>query len=176
MLWDSIFHDYKWINDIVRDFSAKPFLMVTKLNALYLGSKCESKPLYAALISGDTSGDVIYTKDLFFSCLKPYKPIKGTGEIIFDDGVILNIADILNCPEVIPVDVQRLLYDGDELGSTYSFWKDVDNAPKLIEPPSLVLTKSRIPGDEQYFWALKLISEGSHSGFEVLLEDSKKSR
>jgi hypothetical protein len=157
----------------VRDFSAKPFLMATRLDALYLGSKCDSKPLYAALISGDISGDVIYTKDLFFSCLKPHKPVEGTGEIIFDNGIILNIADILNCPELIPVDIQQLLYDGHKLGSTYSFWKDVDNAPKLIEPPSLVLTKSRIPGDEQYFWVLKLIFEGSRSGLRYCLRTRK---
>jgi hypothetical protein len=72
---------------------------------LYLGSKCDSKPLYAALISCDILGDVIYTKDLFFSYLKPHKPIKGIGEIIFDNSIILNIADILNCLELIPIDI-----------------------------------------------------------------------
>ena len=89
----------------MRDFSAKPFLIGTQLDALYLGNQHyqdDSKPMYAALISGDISGDVMYTRDLFFSCLKPHKPIEGTAEILFDSGIILNIADILNCPELIP--------------------------------------------------------------------------
>lgn len=88
----------------------------------------------------------IYTRDLFFSCLKPHKPIKGTEEILFDSGIILNIANILNCPELIPVDIHQLLYDGDKFGATYSFWRGVDDTPRRLEPPSLGLTESRIPG------------------------------
>lgn len=121
ILWDSIFCDYRWIEEIVRDFSATLFLIGTRLDALYLGNKDDSKPLYAALISGDISSDVTYTKDLFFSCLKPYKHVKGTYEILFDSGIILNISDILNCPELIPVNIKQLLYNGDKLSSTYSF-------------------------------------------------------
>jgi hypothetical protein len=115
MLWDSIICDYKWIEEIVRDFSANPFLIGTRLDALHQGTQDESKPVYAALISGDISGDVTYTRDLFLSCLKPHQPVKGTEEIIFDNGSILTIADILNCPELITVDIQQLLYDGDKL-------------------------------------------------------------
>ena len=174
ILWDSIFCDYKWIEEIVRDFSATPFLIGTRLDALHLGNKDDSKPLYAALISGDISGDVIYTKDVFNSCLKPHKLVEGTDEILFDSGIILNISDILNCPELIPVDIKQLLYDGDKLGSTYSFWRDVGGAPRRLEPPSLILTQSRIPGDEEQFWILKLESKNSHSDFEVFLEDSKR--
>jgi hypothetical protein len=108
MLWDSIFSDYKWIDGIVRDFSARPFLVGTRLDAFHLGNKDNSKPLYAALISGDISGDVTYTKDLFISCLRPHKPVEGTDEVLFDSGILLNIGDILNCPELIPVDIQQL--------------------------------------------------------------------
>jgi hypothetical protein len=77
--------------------------------------------LYAALISGDISGDVTYTKDLFFSYLKPYKYVEGIYEILFDSGIILNISDILNYLELILVDIKQLLYDGDKLSLTYSF-------------------------------------------------------
>ena len=84
---------------------------------MYLGIKDDSKPLYTALISGDISGDVTYTKDLFFSCLKPYKSVEGTDDI----GILLNIGDILHYLELIPVDIQQLLYDGNRLGSSYSF-------------------------------------------------------
>lgn len=176
ILWDSIFCDYQWIEEIVRDFSATPFLIGTRLDALHLGNKDDSKLLYAALISGDISGDVTYTKDLFFSCLKPHKHVEGTYEILFDSGIILNISDILNCPELIPVDIKQLLYDGDKLSSTYSFWRDVDGAPRRLESASLTLTKSRIPGDEEHFWILKLKSNDGPSGLEVFLGDWKQSK
>lgn len=171
VLWDSIFCDYKWVNEIVRDFSAKPFLIGTRLDALYLENKDDLKPLYLALISGDISGDVTYTKDLFFSCLKPHKPIEGTYHILFDSGIILNIGDILNCPELIPVDIQQILYDGNKLGSTYSFWRDVDDAPRRLEPPFLALTKSRIPEDDECFWVSRFTSEANHSNFGVWFEN-----
>ncbi len=175
MLWDIIFVDYKWIDGIVRDLSAKLFLIRTRLDALYLEYKDYLKPLYAALISGDILGDVIYTKDLFFSCLKPYKLVEGIDEILFDSGIILNISDILDCPELILVDIKQLLYDRDRLGLTYSFWGDVDGALRRLEPASLILTKSRIPGDEEYFWILKLKSNDRPLGLEVFLGDWKKS-
>lgn len=105
----------------MRDFSATLFLIGTRLNALHLGNKDDSKLLYAALIFSNISGNVIYTKDVFFSCLKPHKLVKGTDEILFDSGIILNISNILNCPELMLVDIKQLLYDGDKLCSTYSF-------------------------------------------------------
>ncbi|XTI83013.1 hypothetical protein V2W45_1326459 [Cenococcum geophilum] len=49
MLWDSIFGDYKCLNNIVQDLAANPILVGTRL---------DSKPAYMVLISGDISGDV----------------------------------------------------------------------------------------------------------------------
>jgi hypothetical protein len=155
----------------VRDFSAKPILIGTQLDTLHLGSKADLKPLYAALISSDISGDVTYTKNLFFSYLQPHKLIKGTEEILFGNSILLNISDILNCLESIPVDIQQLLYDGDKLGSTYSFWKNANNSLRYFKQSSLMLTKSRIPGDKEHFWIVRL--EDGYSNLEVFLEDHK---
>jgi hypothetical protein len=161
MLWDSIFGDYKWLNDIVEDFGANPILVGTRL---------KSKSGYMVLLSGDISGDVTYTKDFFFSSLKPHKYIECTGEIILNCGITLNIADILHCPETIPVDIQKLLCDRDEPRSTYSFWKDPDCALRVLEPPSLALTKSRIPGNDECFWISRFVSDRGNSDFEVWFE------
>lgn len=90
----------------MRDFSTILFLIGTRLDTLHLGNKDDLMPLYAALISGDISGDITYTNNLFFSCLKPYKHDEGTYKILFNSGIILNISDILNCPELIPVDIK----------------------------------------------------------------------
>lgn len=107
MLWDSIFNDYTWLNYIVRDLGVNPILIGTRLDTFYQGGEdtiCNSAPAYIALISGDISGDVTYTKDLFFSSLKSHKYVESTAEIMFDSGITLNIADVLCCPELIPVD------------------------------------------------------------------------
>jgi len=114
---------------------------------LYLGNEDDSKPLYTALISGNILGDMTYIKDIFFSYLRPHKPFEGTDEVSFDSSMIVDIGNILNCPELIPVDIQQLLYERDRLGSTYSFWRDVDDAPGRLESPSFTLTQPRILGD-----------------------------
>ena len=165
LLWDSIFNDYTWLDHMVQVIDANPTLI----------SCCSPGPAYMALISGDISGDVTYTQDLFFSSLKQYTYV-GTAEIMFDSGITLNIADILYCPELIPVDVQKLLCNGGELCSTYSPWRDADCGLKVLKQSSLVLTKSRIPGDDTCFWILKLECEAKSSHSEVLLKDSIKDR
>ena len=166
MLWDTFFSNYKWLNEVEKELKVNPVLIGTRLDG--------SKPAYMALISGDTSGDVIYTKDLFLGSLKSHKYVEGTGEIIFEGGIILNVADILDCPELIPVDIQKLLYDGDIFRSTYSFWKDIDSAPRVIERPFLTLTKSRIQGDDECFWIIHLESQSSFFKLEISLKDSTK--
>jgi hypothetical protein len=54
-----------------------------------------------------------------------------------------------------------------KLDSTYSFWADVDDAPRRLEPPSLALTKSRTLGDDEYFWVSRFTSKICHSNLEV---------
>ena len=104
----------------------------------YMAFQWETKNVHfakGALISGDILGNITYIKDL-------YKSIKGTDNILFNSGIILNIRDILNCLELILVDIQQLLYNGNKLGLTYLFQGDVNNAPRCLKPPSLALTKS----------------------------------
>jgi len=166
--WDSIFNNHTWLDHVVQILDANPTLIGKRLNPA-LG--------YMVLVSGDISGDVTYyTKDLFFSSLKPHTYVEGSAEIMFDSGITLNIADILYCPELIPVNVEKLLCDGGKLCSTYLLWRDVDCGLKAPEPSSLVLTKSRIPGDDTCFWIIKLECEAKSSHFEVPLEDSMKDR
>ena len=124
MLWASIFSNYTWLNDIARDLGVNLILIGIRLDTFYQRGKdtiCNSAPAYIALISRDISGDVTYIKDLFFSSLKSHKYVESTAEIMFNSGITLNIADILYCPELIPVDTQKLLYKGGKLYSTYSF-------------------------------------------------------
>jgi hypothetical protein len=75
---------------------------------------------------------------------------------------------------LILIDIQHFLYDGDKLGSTYSFWRDIDDAPRRLELAFLTSTKSRIPGDEEHFWTLKPKPEHGRADLEVFLGNSKK--
>lgn len=106
ILWDSIFCDYQWIKEIVRNFSIILFLIGIWLDTLHLGNKEDSKPLYVALISSNISGDITYIKDLFFSYLKPYKHIESIYKIKFNNSIILNINNILNYLELILVNTK----------------------------------------------------------------------
>jgi len=74
-----------------------------------------------ALLLCDISRDVVYLRDLFFSSLRPHRYIRGALEIIFDSGIILNIANVLFFPKIVPIDIEKLLFNRGKLYSNYSF-------------------------------------------------------
>ena len=74
-----------------------------------------------ALLLCDISGDMVYLRDLFFSSLRPYRYIGGASEIIFDSRIILNVADILFSLKIVPIDIEKLLFNGGKLCLNYSF-------------------------------------------------------
>ena len=76
---------------------------------------------YMALLLFDIFRDVIYLRDFFFSSLRLYRYIKGALEIIFDSGIILNITDVLFSPKIVPVDMEKLLFNGGKLYLNYLF-------------------------------------------------------
>ena len=65
--------------------------------------------------------DLVYLRDLFFSSLRPHRYIKGALEITFDSRIILNVADILFFPKIVPIDTEKLLFNGGKLYLNYSF-------------------------------------------------------
>ena len=74
-----------------------------------------------AFLSCDIFGDVVYLRDLFFSSLKLHRYIEGALEIIFNSRIILNIANILFSPEIVPTDTKKLLFTRGKLRSNYLF-------------------------------------------------------
>ena len=73
------------------------------------------------LISGDISGDVRCFKNLLFSSLRPYTYVKETSKVFIDNGITLNIADLLDNPEIVSVDTERLLFSRGIFLLTYTF-------------------------------------------------------
>ena len=65
--------------------------------------------------------DVVYLRDLFFSSLKLYRYIEGALEIIFDNRIILNVANILFSPKIVPADIEKLLFNRGKLHLNYLF-------------------------------------------------------
>jgi len=74
-----------------------------------------------ALFSCNIFKDIIYLRDLFFSSLRLYRYIKGALEIIFDSGIILNIANILFSFKIVPADIEKLLFNRGKLCLNYLF-------------------------------------------------------
>jgi hypothetical protein len=96
-------------------------------------------------------------RDLFMNSLKPHKYTEGATEITFDSGIILNIADIMFSPEIIPANTEKRLFNRGTLRSTYSFWRSDDFALNVQEPPfiSLAKLKGSVNGFQLYSWYLK---------------------
>ena len=69
--------DVDWRYLVIESCSSKGF------HTWLANRSWNSKPVYLALISGDISSDVTYTKDLLFSSLKSHRYVEGTTEIIF---------------------------------------------------------------------------------------------
>jgi len=176
MLWDNFFSSYEWLEAVESELELNPVLIGTTLGAL-LSTKSstgvdDSEPTYVTLLSGDISGDVVYLRDLFMNSLRPHKYVEGATEITFDSGIILNVADILFCPEIVPANTQKLLFDGGTLRSTYSFWKSADFALKVLEPPFISLTKSKI--SDEWFLVAQLVSQEGSQILKRWFEDSEE--
>jgi hypothetical protein len=98
-----------------------------------------------AFLLYNISGNIVYLKDLFFSLLRPYRYIKGALDIIFNNKIILNIADILFFSKIVPADTEKLLFNRGKLHLNYLFWKSTNFRFKVLELLFILLTRSRIP-------------------------------
>lgn len=76
--------------------------------------------------------------------------------------MILNVADVLFSPKIVPANTQKLLFDEGTLRSTYPFWKSADFALRVLEPPFISLTKSKI-SDEWFLVAQLESQDGSQT-------------
>jgi len=103
-----------------------------------------AEPTYMALLLYNKFGNVVYLRDLFFSSLRLHKYIKGALEITFDNGIILNVANILFSFEIVPIDTKKLLFNRGKLYSNYSFWKSIDFGFKVLKPSFISLIRLRI--------------------------------
>ncbi|XTI87664.1 hypothetical protein V2W45_1239992, partial [Cenococcum geophilum] len=80
-----------------------------------------AKLTYIALLLYNIFRDIVYLKDFFFSSLRPYRYIRGTLEITFNSGIILNVANVLFSPKILPINIEKLLFNRGKLCSNYLF-------------------------------------------------------
>jgi hypothetical protein len=176
MLWDNFFSSYEWLEAVESELELNPVLIGAELGALHSTKSStdinNSEPAYVTLLSGDNTGDVVYTRDLFMNSLKPHKYIEGATEITFHSGIILNVADVLFSPEIVPANTQKLMFDRGTLRSTYSFWKSADFALRVLEPPFISLTKSKF--SDEWFLVAQLMSQDGSQTLERWFEDSEE--
>jgi hypothetical protein len=174
-LRDYIFSNHNWLIEMETKLNASPIVVGPRLDEVH--RMCEeidtSKPMYMALLSGDISGDVRHTTDLFFESLRPYRQTDNNAEIFLDSGIILNIADIISNPEAIPVDAYNLLYSEGHLQTQYLFLNDT-NSNLQTNNNSLSHVRSKIPGSKEWLWSACFDDQTRSLKVEVCFEDSKK--
>lgn len=175
ILWDAIFSNYEWLDEVERELQLNPVLVGAKLDTIATQKSTDLDnllPIYMTLLSGDRSGDVVYSKDLFFGSLQPHTHVEGADEITFDSGIVLNIADIIFCPEIVPAKREKLISEKGIFYSTYSFWKDSKSEIKVLEPPLIWLTKSR--NSDEWVLIAQFVPEGGYPVLERWFEDSEE--
>jgi len=104
-LWDFIFKDEKWIDEVLKlknehGGSPVPALISYNLNQMFWG---KPKGVYAALLVNDWTGDVQYHKQLLFKSLREHEVVSESVVRLKGSGIILHIGDAIGGYEWIPM-------------------------------------------------------------------------
>ena len=145
-LWAAVFSDFAWLDHIEQSLGLNPVLIGRNLDVFggqEIPRESDQGQIYMALLSGDTSGNIRHTRSLFFKCLRPNAYVEGALDVSFENGITLNIFDILSNPEVVPVDSERLLFDNGQFSSSYSFWKDSRFSSRPLGAKELSIAKPK---------------------------------
>jgi hypothetical protein len=88
----------------------------------------------------DNSGDLRFRKDSFLNSLRGRPTPNKKYEVYFpSSNITLNIADVTNSFEVIPVDIKRLFsYRYKNLQSAYLLWNDLEHKVRTIDSEYIV--------------------------------------
>jgi len=122
-LWDLIFRDQTWISKATVQYGVNPVLVGWGLHK-YCNTKNiqVAKPAYLILVGGDQSGDLRFEKEIFFKSLRSHIFRKESSEVVFNSGLVLNVANVCSDAEVIPVKLDKLFsYQYKRLRTAYYF-------------------------------------------------------
>ena len=98
-----------------------------------------AKPAYLILVGGDQSGDLRFEREIFFESLRPHTFYKESGEVVFNSGLVLNVANVYSDPEVIPVRLDKVFsYRHKRLRTAYLYWQDSEPILRILKPANIV--------------------------------------
>ena len=132
-LWNRIFKDEMWLCTAEK-LQCNPILIGRDLPKLYYQNDQSG---YLVLLGNDIhSGDLCFQHEQLFKSLKRHDYNKDTTEIIFEDGLILNIYDLfIREYDIVVIDLKRLFsYQNKKLRSFYLFWKDAEFSLHHLTP------------------------------------------
>ena len=99
-LWHSIFKNDTW-RSIAEKANLSPVLIGRDLKNYTQNSKEGS---YLILCVGDRDSNIQCERKAFFKSLQPHKYYEKTGEVQFDSDLLLNVAEVIDRPKIIPAD------------------------------------------------------------------------
>jgi len=106
---------------------------------------CAGSAVYLVLVSGDTTGDLRFHRDLFLESLKPHVFQPATLEVEFRSGITLNISSVYRDPAVIPARLDRIfVIRRGNLQTSYTLWQVGDALRKTSE----TVEPNDIPGHQ----------------------------
>ena len=124
-VWHAIFRDTTWITKATTEYGLNPLLIGCDLYDCYADDFPQAQSTYLVLVAGDRTGDLRFEKDMFLESLKPHKFHKEALEVEFETGMTLNIANVYEDPEIIPLRPNRIFSRPHEgLDTAVMWWQE----------------------------------------------------
>lgn len=125
-VWSAILKTENWTS-LATIMGLNPALVGQNLHNLY---DCEDtrngQPAYIVLVTGDSSGDIRFYKQILLDSLRPHTFNNETNEVAFKNlNITLNIDDAISCSELISLQPKKLFsYQYKRLRSACLYWQD----------------------------------------------------
>ena len=139
-VWEGIIFQNKTWTLIASSLGLNPALIGRGVPAIYHGTDGSETPqVYIVLVTGDKSGAIRFYSKVFLDSLRPHTFCRVASEVVFkDSNITLNIHDVLEAPEIIRMEPERLFsYQEDRLCSAYIFLHDSRYALRTLGPESI---------------------------------------
>jgi hypothetical protein len=143
--WSMLFQTQKFTS-IANEHGVNLAIMGQDLYSKYNHSDLKgTHPAYLVLIIGENR-ELRFHSKTFFESLAPHTFNPATNEVFFQDSnITLNIHDILEAPELIALELQKLFscHKGD-LRSAYLFYHDNSYALRSVESSNIIGPRGKV--------------------------------
>jgi hypothetical protein len=135
-IWSTVLKPDEIWTPIAEGSGLNPFLAGYDLHKI--GGNNE-EPLYIALLTGDETGNIRYSRDKLLCSLRPHDLRNGHEIVFHESNIVMNVVDAVYSTFFTTLAPERLFgYEDGKLRSACLYWKDPEYAIRPIESDHVV--------------------------------------